>query len=235
MIESLSQQHLSHDLTEGSSDLSAYPSDSIWDHKCLYCIATLWLVGTFYAFWYFLVSDYRDFYSVKEKQLAVFEKTIFSNTVEAYARDLASTHGKPAQGYVFHFWNPNCSCDKFNKAHVERLVNDYGKSGFQFVVIPKPGSTVSAQRWKASLGQNGQYVHIVDMHFSAAAAVPASPAAAVLNSEGKLVFFGPYSLGGICKANENGLIEQVLQGLTEHREPINTYVSGFGCFCKWSD
>lgn len=218
----------------------AEKSPSISQH-CFgtYCLAASWLIGTVFAFWVFLASDYRNFYPSTANQLAIFEKTNFSNKLEAYiqttiqAKEKQKEAGLNVQGYVFHFWNPGCQCDRFNRPHVEKLISTFGPKGFHFYIVPTKGETLSAQRWQSSLKEMGRYMTITDESLAHEQVIPAGPAAAVLDNKGKLAYFGPYSLGGVCKADDNGLIENALNKISVNSRPLQMYSSGFGCFCSW--
>lgn len=212
-------------------------SDDSQTHFGSYCLAVFWLVGTVFAFWLFMASDYRNFASISPQQLAVFEKTNFSNTLEAYAKRHGQGDSVDIKGYVFHFWNPDCQCDRFNRPHVEKLISLYAPLGIRFFIVPKAGETRSAKRWASSLGQSHESVMVLDSSLArdhwVKEWVQTGPAAAVLDHQGKLAYFGPYSLGGICKADENSLIENALSKVVIQSKPLQTYASGFGCFCNW--
>lgn len=62
--------------------------------------------------------------------------------------------------------------------------------------------------------------------------LPASPAIAIWDRQGRLAYFGPYSEGAVCNAS-NSFIEPVIQALLANRpvQADNTLASG--CYCPW--
>lgn len=64
--------------------------------------------------------------------------------------------------------------------------------------------------------------------------LPASPAVAIWDREGRLAYFGPYSEGAVCNAS-NSFIEPVLKALVEGRRVNASNTLSQGCYCPWAD
>jgi hypothetical protein len=62
--------------------------------------------------------------------------------------------------------------------------------------------------------------------------IPASPAVAIWDQNGKLAYFGPYSEGLTCNSG-NSFIEPILQALTTGRPVEATHTMAVGCYCGW--
>ena len=204
-------------------------------------VVVAWVAAMVYSFWYFLLMDSRLFYANEQDRLVEFEKASLSNQLRAYVfEQQEGPLGKEHQGFIFHFWNPACSCDKANMAHVKKLMRLYGQQGFVFYIVPHLSDNLVANGsahkavWLELLNEYPEHIKWVDKHSIKTLPIPASPSAAVLNGQGKLSYFGPYALGGVCKADENGLIETVLNSMVAGLKPDHPFVGGFGCFCQWN-
>ncbi|MNV89579.1 hypothetical protein D3C71_1838880 [compost metagenome] len=62
--------------------------------------------------------------------------------------------------------------------------------------------------------------------------LPASPAVAIWDHQGRLAYFGPYSEGAVCNAS-NSFIEPILQALSQHRAVTAGSTLAIGCYCPW--
>ncbi|GIZ12497.1 DUF6436 domain-containing protein [Pseudomonas sp. NCCP-436] len=126
---------------------------------------------------------------------------------------------------LVHFWDPACPCNVGNQQHLAELIERYA-GRVEFHVVQKPGShgrlpdELSALHpLKALPGSEG---------------LPASPAVAIWDRDGRLAYFGPYSEGLVCNSS-NSFIEPVLDALIAGR-PVNAgNTLAVGCFCDWGD
>lgn len=202
----------------------------------------LWCSSMVYAFWYFLLMDTRLFYGPEQVRLVEFEKSTLSKQLQGYLFSngyLDPSRPQSYQGYIFHFFNGQCSCDKANQAHVQKLIKKYTRLGFMFLLVPQVQAQTGLSKeqllepWQQAIKAQPQRVVMLAQNDLSQLPIPASPSAAVLNGQGKLSYFGPYALGGVCKADENGLIETVLNSMVAGMEPDHPFVGGFGCFCQW--
>ena len=64
---------------------------------------------------------------------------------------------------------------------------------------------------------------------------PSSPAVGVVNSDGQLVYFGPYSLGARCAPDKGKFVEKVLDRLQKEKQAVKKQLNtlAVGCFCPW--
>ena len=125
---------------------------------------------------------------------------------------------------LVHFWDPACPCNVGNQQHLSELVERYVPQGVEFYAVQKPGShgqlpnTLSNLKSIAVLPGSEQ--------------IPASPAVAIWDRNGKLAYFGPYSEGLTCNSS-NSFIEPILQALNEGRSVNATHTLAVGCYCPW--
>jgi hypothetical protein len=126
---------------------------------------------------------------------------------------------------VVHFWDPACPCNVGNQQHLAELLEHYVPQGAEFYAVQKPGShgplpsTLSRLKTLDTLPGSEQ--------------IPASPAVAIWDRNGKLAYFGPYSEGLTCNSS-NSFIEPILQALSEDRPVSATHTLAVGCYCPWA-
>ena len=125
---------------------------------------------------------------------------------------------------LVHFWDPACPCNVGNQQHLAELIEHYGPQGVEFYSVQKAGShgqlPANLERLK----------HLPTL--PGAEQIPASPAVAIWDRNGKLAYFGPYSEGLTCNSS-NSFIEPILKALRDGR-PVNaTHTLAVGCYCPW--
>ncbi len=126
---------------------------------------------------------------------------------------------------VVHFWDPACPCNVGNQQHLGDLVSQFAGQGVTFHVLQKPGShgqlpaNLSALKPLASLPGSEH--------------LPASPAVAIWDRQGRLAYFGPYSEGAVCNAS-NSFIEPILKALLDGRQVSASNTLAVGCYCPWA-
>lgn len=123
-----------------------------------------------------------------------------------------------------HFWDPACPCNVGNQQHLAELLAHYGPHNVAFYVVQKAGShgqlPLPLQDLQPLPGLIGDQT------------LPASPAAAIWNTQGELVYVGPYSEGAICNT-DNSFIEPLLEALLDGRPVQASYNLAEACFCDW--
>ncbi len=126
---------------------------------------------------------------------------------------------------LVHFWDPACPCNVGNQQHLGELIERFAGKGVEFHVLQKPGSqgrlpdNLAALRPLAGLPGSEQ--------------LPASPAVAIWDRDGRLAYFGPYSEGAVCTSS-NSFIEPILEALLQGRPVDATHTLAVGCYCPWT-
>ncbi|MCK9801255.1 DUF6436 domain-containing protein [Pseudomonas sp. MAFF 302030] len=156
------------------------------------------------------------------RYLRVFNEhtAVFSGDALQLPAELAG----PGPIRLVHFWDPACPCNVGNQQHLAELIEHYGAQGVEFYGVQKPGShgqlPANLERLK----------HLPTL--PGAEQIPASPAVAIWDRNGKLAYFGPYSEGLTCNSS-NSFIEPILKALQDGR-PVNaTHTLAVGCYCPW--
>lgn len=126
---------------------------------------------------------------------------------------------------VVHFWDPQCPCNKETDAHLRYLINLHRNADVEFYSVQKPGSKGEIApflqgRMKPLPGIQGME------------SLPASPALAIWDRNGKLAYAGPYSEGLVCNSS-NSFVEPVLDALTKGRQLSLASGLAVGCYCSW--
>lgn len=198
--------------------------------RSLVLLFVFWVVGTSVAMFLLQGKDLQLFYQDEQQMEVFFDSGSFAESLKLYVDPYVSSGVDEV--YVFHFWNPECKCDQSNSLHVRKLVADYSKNTMFFVVSAKEHYSAYLEQWKDVL----PYYRIEFVDYQALnlqVDLPATPAAAVIQSTGKLNYFGPYSEGGICLPNEEGIVEGVLDSILMGQSKYYPFTTGYGCYCPW--
>lgn len=125
---------------------------------------------------------------------------------------------------LVHFHDPACPCNVGNQQHLAELVERYAPQGVVFHALQKPGSLGRLPRNLAALQPLAA--------LPGSERLPASPALAIWDRQGRLAYFGPYSEGATC-TSANSFVEPVLDALRKSRPVRAGGTLAEGCFCDW--
>lgn len=168
------------------------------------------------VFWLFMYRDITRF-SAEDEQLANFDASALS----------AFTPGTVSgRAHLVHFWNPDCTCNRFNRSHVLDLIDDYQRRGVSFsLAVPHERHQEDALL---------AFPMVKDVYVAADIDSISSPASAVFNMFGQLTYFGPYSEGAFCAAGKGAPVEQILNELLDEGNTTPWLnLSAIGCYCPW--
>lgn len=174
-------------------------------------LAILWASAMAGAYWWYQLRYIRSF----SEQTA-----LFSGAALRLPAELAG----PGPIRVVHFWDPACPCNVGNQEHLAALIEHFGPLGVDFYALQKPGSQGQLPQTLAALQALAQ--------MPGSAELPASPAVAIWDKQGKLAYFGPYSEGANCTSS-NSFIEPILEALNADRLVSASNNLALGCFCDW--
>ncbi|UVJ43841.1 DUF6436 domain-containing protein [Pseudomonas sp. LS1212] len=151
----------------------------------------------------------------------------FDNQTALFSGDMLSLPAElagPGPIRLVHFWDPACPCNVGNQQHLGKLIEHFAPQGVAFYAVQKPGTH---GQLPANLGTLKPLPGLPGSEH-----LPASPAVAIWDRNGRLAYFGPYSEGATCNSS-NSFIEPILQALSEGR-PVNaTHTLAVGCYCPW--
>ena len=146
------------------------------------------------------------------------QATLFAGSALRLPPELAG----PGPIRVVHFWDPACPCNVGNQQHLGELIEHFAPQGVSFHIVQKPGSH----------GANLAGLKPLTL-LTGSEHLPASPAVAIWDQEGHLVYFGPYSEGAVCNAS-NSFIEPILKAVLEGRSVSASNTLAQGCYCPWA-
>lgn len=194
-----------------------------------------WLASAALGFWWFSMKDLRSFAPQPLLGEQAFDTSAVSGGLEAALRAQFAQQAEPvaASATVLHFWDPDCACSRFNEAHVEQITASYAAMGVRFLVVDRRASPAQGPDLYDAFGQHVER-YAAPLQPLEQLAIPASPAAAVFDREGRLAYFGPYSEGAACLTGNGDFVEQVLDKLLAGERPQQINTAAFGCFCDWN-
>lgn len=131
----------------------------------------------------------------------------------------------PGKIRVVHFWDPQCPCHKETDAHLNYLISLYRFSGVEFYSVQKPGSV--GEMLPFLRGKLTPLESLEGME-----SIPASPAIAIWDQQGRLAYAGPYSEGLVCNSS-NSFVEPILDALSANRSVSAANTMAVGCYCDW--
>ncbi len=114
----------------------------------------------------------------------------------------------PGEPLVVHFVDSQCPCTRFATPHIEALDARFDPS-------------VRTMR-----------IYATDSQAKNFAWLPASPAVAIWDGQGKLAYLGPHSDGAFCGQGDD-LVARVMQQLSAGNNPQWLNREAIGCFCPW--
>lgn len=147
-----------------------------------------------------------------------------------FADELRLPPSLAGQGAVrlVHFWDPSCPCNASNLQHLTEIVRHFAERGVEFYSVQKPGSRGQLPAVLSEVRE------LTDAKaFKGLAQLPASPAAAIWNTQGELIYLGPYSESASCSLGK-GFVEPILDAALAGR-PVKTSAGlAVACFCDWN-
>ena len=170
----------------------------------------LWVAALLAALWWYQARCLRAF----DEQAALFDSS---------ALQLPGALAGNGEIHLVHFWDPACPCNRGNQQHLADLVKRFAAQGVRFHHVQKPGTRGQLPAMLATLQP---------LELPGSASLPASPAVALWDRQGRLAYFGPYSEGASCNSS-NSFIDPVLEALVAGRQVKVGNNLAVGCFCSW--
>lgn len=176
--------------------------------KFIYPLAGLWLVILCVALWY-----------TKQQKLVHFDPqgNLAYQASEPefdtrFARLLADASGLETLTHstLYHFSDDTCFCQLIAQEHISTVKQAGNELGYAQISIPISKITSELARY-----------------------VPSVPSVAIVDTKGRLRYFGPYSTGMFCTQG-NGLVEPFLATKSLGEEMLaGTVISdASGCYCN---
>ncbi len=154
-----------------------------------------------------LICTFVAFSYFIRQQLVAFDpkRSLVNIEQETFQLKLTSLVRQPSQqlaNTVLHFFEKKCRCNNISKPHINKVLFNARK----------------------------QNMSIINVEVSNTNLVPATPAMALIGSEGELVYFGPYGAGIGC-SNTVGFAETVLNNYFKGYNTPTIISDIEGCYC----
>ena len=131
---------------------------------------------------------------------------------------------------LLHFFNPSCPCSRFNVDHVRALARSYGDR-VTFVAVLVQGDAATLTAAYRTLGLDVPY-YVDDGQAANAVGAYSTPQAAILDSDGRLVYRGNYNVTRYCRERETEFariaLDDMLAGRPARTMPSQATVA-YGC------
>jgi hypothetical protein len=112
---------------------------------------------------------------------------------------------------VLNFFNPACSCSRFNLAHLRELRARFaGQAGF-VAVIESEEDPAALERRVRALSLNMPHLRDVGGKLAAQAGVYSTPQALVLSSDRRILYRGNYNLSRYCNDPRSEFVRLALE------------------------
>ena len=199
------------------------------DKRLIIILVATWIAIVVSGFWWFQFKDIRAFAS--EKSVVFFEGDKFNQQLVSMVKTIRATKNKTT---LVHFWDSECSCNRFNEPHVKELIDKYAQQDIQFVIVTRAVELARKKQVleKAKIVFNHPAVISVisedDINLDS---MPSTPSVAVINGKQSLMYFGPYSVGAVCNVKNGAFVEKILESMFKGIPKKQLNVLATGCFC----
>lgn len=135
-------------------------------------------------------------------------------------------HDKPK---LFHFFNPECPCSRFNLKHFHALREEYNQAIDFYVVVDSEDKVTPAKELFDS-----DITIVVDRNeeLAKACGVYSTPQAAIIQTSNKLYFRGNYNQSRYCTNKNSNFVQMALDSLIaqKHAPRFNELATtSYGC------
>ncbi|MFC5412264.1 thioredoxin fold domain-containing protein [Larkinella bovis] len=130
---------------------------------------------------------------------------------------------------LLHFFNPDCPCSRFNKAHFKSLVRHYSPQ-VDFVVVVQ-----SSKRWSVADIQRKLDLNLpvlFDKTLATACGVYSTPQAVLLDDQHRLYYRGNYNRSRYCTDEKTSYAKRALNELLQRNSvPVfdRIALTAYGC------
>ncbi|MFT4907672.1 MAG: hypothetical protein ACI978_001755 [Oleispira sp.] len=189
---------------------------------------SLWIAATLLGLWWFQQANLKNFISA-EDDTRFYQPQAIEALLEPYLNQLPPTLKN--QQTLLHFWRPDCLCNKVSQRHFSRLLSSFNNEELRIVIIAHPMSRDEEINDLQQL--NGARLAVIRAEDDLLP-LPSSPSLALIDTDNKLGYFGPYGFGAFCTSNDDGFLTSIVNRMATD-QPLNTFtnVIGKGCFCSW--
>lgn len=187
-----------------------------------------WISATLLGLWWFQQANLKSFITSQDETL-FYQPMAIESLFAPYLDELPAPLEN--QQTLLHFWRPDCLCNRVSQRHFSRLLINFTAEELRIIIVAHPNSSREEIAQLQKL--NGDRLTVIRAKDDLLA-LPSSPSLALMNSDNKLGYFGPYGFGAFCTSNDEGFLSSIVTEMASDN-PLNTFtnVIGQGCFCSW--
>ncbi len=130
---------------------------------------------------------------------------------------------------LFHFFNPDCPCSRFNISHFKMLVKKYGdRVNFFVVIVSNKNYTSDDIRQKFDLS----IPVLFNSSIASSCGVYSTPQAVIIDAEDRLFYRGNYNKSRYCTEKDSNYAQNAIDSLLQknmHPMFAATAVRSYGC------
>ncbi|WP_111978586.1 DUF6436 domain-containing protein [Algibacillus agarilyticus] len=173
---------------------------------------TIWFIIIISAVSTFQVPQQFEFDPEHQLENAALDPTFsqqFTATVQRYTTNMIAADSQ-LNNTIVHFTREHCNCQMIAQPHIDSVIALGVKHNFKSVTLDlsTPAPHV-LQQW-----------------------IPSTPAVAVFNQQGQLIYLGPYASGYFCSEG-NGLVEPFIHTAQNHTRSIAAVITqSSGCYSQ---
>jgi hypothetical protein len=189
---------------------------------------SFWIVATLVGLWWFQQTNLKSFIGAKDDN-RFYQAQAIEDLFIPYLQQFPAALKN--QQTLLHFWKPDCLCNRVSQRHFSRLLTEFSAEELRIIIIAHPMSSKAEIDHLQQL--NGERLSIIQANEDLLP-LPSSPSLALINTDNKLGYFGPYGFGAFCTSNEDGFLSSLVNRMASDK-PLTTFtnVIGEGCFCSW--
>lgn len=205
-----------------------HQNDKTLPNWLIISLFSFWIAATLLGLWWFQQSNLKSFIDA-EDDARFYQARAIEDLLSPYLDQFPATN--TTQQTLLHFWRPDCLCNRVSQRHFSRLLTNFNADELRIIIVAHPMSSDEEIARLQTL--NGDRLTIIRAH-NDLLPLPSSPSLALMNSDNKLGYFGPYGFGAFCTSNDDGFLTSIVNQMASGK-PLTTFtnVIGEGCFCSW--
>lgn len=173
-----------------------------------------WVGLTATAFWWLELRYYRVFSDTPGRYVVLNRSPQLPPRIVQQLRALVPDGGVT----LINFRDPGCPCARFTEPHFAEIVAKYSPMGLHVL-------TVDAAETKTNAALRAAFDDWLE--------VPSSPAALVVDRDGDVAYFGPYSDGAGCFTGTGTFVERAIDSALAGHDAPRLNLLSTGCYCVW--
>lgn len=168
-----------------------------------------WVAVTAGAFWHF---EFQFLLPVSRPA----EAQVLAAGTPSPVQRLTTIAGAPIEigagtPTVLHFWNPDCPCSRFNEPAVRKLAESNPE--VRVVLVVENAELTASLRKRIAQSFPFSAVHDEDGAIAKAFGAYATPAASLVDAEGKVQYVGTYMATAMCSSNQTDAVQVALAAM----------------------